>query len=176
MDSAPDEPRSPRSTILTDFAAAREAAAARVPVDLEQHQEDPEAASASVSSGVLAVVPIVGIAIFVVGVSTSSVLGAIGATVGLTVAVIALVMLFQRAGTTGRLGLGVLAGSLAFVVGIALGIQSYDERYFGAPAEREFWDAVSLVGSLLMVTGLLVAVASFLGVVVSAIVRLLRRA
>ena len=94
---------------------------------------------------------------------------------GLAVAVTALVMLFRRAGTTGRLGLGVLAGSLALVVGLALGIQSYDEKYFGAPVEREFWDAVSLVGVLLTVIGLLVAVASLLGVVVSAIVRLLRR-
>ena len=175
MDSAPDQPRSPRSNALTDLAAAREAAVARGAVDLEEHEDVLEAPSASVSSGVLATFPIVGVAIFVVGVATSSVLGAIGAAVGVTVAVTALVMLFRRTGPTGRLGLGVLAGSLAFVVGVALGIQSYDERYFGVPAEREFWDAVSLVGFLLVVTGLLVAVASLVGVLVSATVRLLRR-
>ena len=154
MDSAPEGPRPPRSTVLTDFVAAREAAAAREAVVSERPAQDRATPpQAGVSRGVLSIA-----LIFVVGVATSSILGAIGAMVGLAVTVCALVMLVRRAETMGRLGLGVAAGFLALVVGLMLGIQSYDEKYFGDREHRDFWDAVSLVGYLLIVGGLLLAV------------------
>lgn len=176
MDSAPEGPRPPRSTVLTDFVAAREAAAAREAVVSERPAQDRATPpQAGVSRGVLSIALIVGLPIFVVGVATSSILGAIGAMVGLAVTVCALVMLVRRAETMGRLGLGVAAGFLALVVGLMLGIQSYDEKYFGDREHRDFWDAVSLVGYLLIVGGLLFAVVSLLGVLGAGVARLVRR-
>jgi hypothetical protein len=127
------------------------------------------------SSGRLALGFVGGVVVLIVALASGSVLGALLGVVGLLVAAAALVVGFRRAGTLGRFALSAVAGILAALAGLGLGIVSYDERYFGDQSSRAFWDAVALAGAALLGLGLLLAGASVVGVVVVAIARSLRR-
>jgi hypothetical protein len=115
-----------------------------------------------------------GTVVFVVGAFSGSVVGALVGLVGLGAVVAALVALFGRVGALGRLGLGVAAGLLMVVVGLALGAMSYDERFFGDQSNRELWDAVSWAAAAVLGLGLLLAAVSLVGVVATAIARSVR--
>ncbi len=121
------------------------------------------------------VVALVGVVVFAVGVATSSTLGALVGLGALSVAVAAVVRLFRCSGTLGRFGVAAYAGFLMLVVGLGLGIQSYDEKYFGDPAERGLWDAVSTIGFFLTVVGFLTTVVALIALPVGAVVRSVRR-
>ena len=120
------------------------------------------------SSCVLVLAVFVCTVLAVVGVGTGSALGLLGGLVAIGVAAVATWRLFRRAGRLGRIAVVALGGLVALVVGLLLGIQSYDERYFGDPGERGFWDAVSLVGFLLAVAGFFVTVGAALVFLVAA--------
>jgi len=80
------------------------------------------------------------------------------------------------------------AGIGALVAGITLGVISYDKKYFpegddlaarlrGETIEPSaVWEAVSLIGFLLTLGGVLAIVASVIGLVIVGAVRVVRRA
>jgi hypothetical protein len=71
--------------------------------------------------------------------------------------------------------LGVVLGFLSLVVGLGLGIWTYDKRFiYDDPSP--VWEAVSVLGLLMVLAGVVVVVVSVLGAVVVAITRSLRRA
>jgi hypothetical protein len=169
----PQPPRR-RSSILEDFAAARGAApVASGPQG--NNAELPAGAPPSASGFLLGLAIVVGTVVFVVGLAAWNVVGAVGGFLGLAVAVAALILSFGRAGTLGRLALATVTGVLMLVVGLVLGIQVYDEKYFGDQDDRPFWDAVTPVYTLLMLAGTLLVPASVVALAVVAIVRLVRR-
>lgn len=109
-------------------------------------------------------------------------LGLVTKSVGLGLAVVAVVALgivgvvilrWQRAGTFGRLGLTALAGVAALVLGMALGIRTYDERFI-YDNRTALWETLSLIGFFLTLGGALVLVGSLLGALVVAVIRLFR--
>lgn len=169
-----DQPGAPRSGFLADLAAAREAAAARSPLDVGAGPPESDGPDEAVSSGLLGIGITVGTGIFVAGMLTFGVLGTIGAALALGLAVTAFVMLFRRVSTVGRFALAALAGLFALVAGLVLGIRSYDEKYFGDRADRELWDLVSFVAFLLTAAGFLAYVTSLVGLLVAAILRSVR--
>jgi len=73
------------------------------------------------------------------------------------------------------LAIGVVLGFLATAVGLGLGIWSYDKRFiYDDP--RPVWESVSWVGVFMFLAGFVLIVVSILGILVVALIRLLRRA
>jgi hypothetical protein len=103
---------------------------------------------------------------------------------GLTVTGWSLLGAVRRAGTVGRLGLGVLTGVFGVLIGFALASWSYDERYFGDDSlarltdepsgTSAIWELVSLVGFGMLIVGAIVIVASLVSFFVVGTRRLLR--
>jgi MFS family permease len=179
MDSTPtppDPPSSSRSSVLSDFAAARAAAEGTDASPnlggpaLEQPSEVGPRFSLDIAAGVI---------VFTVGafVAIGIALGAVIAVLGLALAIACTWATFRRRRLGAMGGLG-LAGSLGWVLllgGFVLGSRSYDERFI-YDNQTAFWDAVSLFGALMSVIGVLLIVISILGIVLVAVVRLGRRA
>ena len=70
---------------------------------------------------------------------------------------------------------GVVLGFLALLVGLGLGIWTYDKRFiYDDPSP--VWETVSVLGLLMSLAGVVVVVVSVLGVAVVACTRALRRA
>jgi hypothetical protein len=171
------EPEPSRSRTLADLAAARDAAAMLGAPDgpAEPNSTEPEPAQPPTGSSCLLVLGVLGCLVVAVlaGVS-GSIATSLVALLALGCAAALVVRLFRRAGPLGRVAVVTLGAFVLLVAGLALGIQSYDERYFGDAAEREFWDAVSLVSFLLMVVGAVATALGLLALLVGAVVRSVR--
>ena len=72
------------------------------------------------------------------------------------------------------LAYGVLLGFLTIVVGLGLGIWSYDKRFiYDDPSP--VWEVVSLLGALMSHAGVVLFVVSILGIPVVALIWVFRR-
>jgi hypothetical protein len=73
------------------------------------------------------------------------------------------------------LAIGLVLGFLATAVGLGLGIWSYDKRFiYDDPSP--VWESVSWVGVFMFLAGFVLIVVSILGILVVALIRVLRRA
>jgi hypothetical protein len=162
---------------MDDFAAARSAAlesteAVEVPAAASGTEQEP---SEAIASSCLLVLGVLGcVVLAVLAVATGNPVALLVGVLLLAAAAVAVVRLYRHAGWLGRIAVVGLAGFVILVAGLMLGIQSYDERYFGNPAERGFWDAVSWVGLLLTVVGFFATAGALVTWLVAAIVWLVR--
>lgn len=172
-----------RSFVFADQAAARDAVTEGSASSIEFPRWSPEIEGdvpvseqprESEPAGRLALGAIAGAALLVFGATQGlSLLGSLSLLAGLALAAWSALGIVRRAGTMGKLALGAVVGVLLLVVGLVIGIHTYDAKYFGDAYPG--WELLDNVGFGMALLGLVLLVVSLLGLPVVAVARAARR-